>query len=284
MGSILVQSSRSRTFGFVIRSWQRTPSREWKARMWKCSSCLTCPRYSIQVSHPYWREVKTTALWTISFVEKQMLWWLCTSVLPPLMLGLFCWSWMWFPSFKMMLPRYLKLSTFASGVSLVLMFGPTGGVWSKLVQYLGLAEADSQPEGLRRLLDLLICRLLSLCARRAQSSANRASWISWCQHFVFAFRRWRSKREQSRRYLISSMSCTACASLHVEKRLNRSGASPASLHLRRQLFGRRCREPVLSFCRGAAGSASQTSLVNRISPGPSRGPPCWLYQRPLWNL
>ena len=41
MGSILVQSSRSRTFAFVIRSWQRRPSREWKARMWKCSSRLT---------------------------------------------------------------------------------------------------------------------------------------------------------------------------------------------------------------------------------------------------
>ena len=75
----------------------------------------------------------------------------------------------------MMLPRYLKLSTFASGVSLVLMFGPTAGVWSRLMQYFGLAEADSQPEGLRHFLDLLICRLLPLCARRAQSSANWAS-------------------------------------------------------------------------------------------------------------
>ena len=122
MGSILVQSSR--TFGFVIQSWQRTPSREWKARMWKCSSGFTCPRYSTQVSHPYWREVKTTALWTISFVETQMLWWLCTSVPPPLALGLLCRSWMWFPSFEMMLPRYLKLSAFASGVFLVLIIGP----------------------------------------------------------------------------------------------------------------------------------------------------------------
>ena len=59
------------------------------------------------------------------------------------------------------------------------------------------------------------------------------------------------------------MSCTTSASMHVEKRLNRSGASPPSLQLRRKLFGRRCREPVLSFCRGTAGSASQTSLVSR---------------------
>ena len=148
---------------------------------------------------------------------------LCAPAPRTLALGLLCWSWMWLPSFEMMLPRYLTLSTFASGVSLVLMFGPTGGVWSRLVQYLGLAEADSQPEGLRRLLDLLICSLLSLFARRAQSSANRASWISWCQHFVFAFRCWRSKREKSRRYLISSMSCTACASMHLEKRLTGLG-------------------------------------------------------------
>lgn len=45
------------------------------------------------------------------------------------------------------------------------------------MQYLDLTEADSHPESCRRLLDLLICRLLSLCARRAQSSA-----ISWCLH------------------------------------------------------------------------------------------------------
>ena len=84
--------------------------------------------------------------------------------------------------FEMTLLTYVKLLTFASSMSTKLIFG------SKDVVF----EASCQTEGLRHLWEFFFhLQVTVVCARREQSSANRASLISWCRHFIFAFRRWK---------------------------------------------------------------------------------------------
>ena len=51
------------------------------------------------------------------------------------------------PSQDMVLPRYLKCSTLASGLSSVVMAGG-GGVWCRLMEHLHLSETDCQAEEL----------------------------------------------------------------------------------------------------------------------------------------
>ena len=83
------------------------------------------------------------------------------------------------PSFEMaMLPRYLKLSIFASGMLSKRTFGSMGVVfgagWCSTSVLLRLMVRPMAFDASENLLSI-ICRSLSLCARRAQSSAKRAS-------------------------------------------------------------------------------------------------------------
>ena len=76
----------------------------------------------------------------------------------------------------------------------------------------------------------------------------------------------------------SYMSCTACVSICVMQRLNRIGARTQPCFI--SFVMAKAADwllIVLSCHHEAAGSSSQTSLGSLISPGPSRGPPCWLY-------
>ena len=62
VASMLVNLAWSRTFGLVMWSCHLIPRMEQRAYMWKSSSFLICLGYSVQVSQPYRRERRTTAL------------------------------------------------------------------------------------------------------------------------------------------------------------------------------------------------------------------------------
>ena len=105
------------------------------------------------------------------------------------------------PSQDMVLPRYLKCSTLASGLSSMVMVGRGGeygtGWWSTSV----FPRLTVTPKSLdaSEKLSSIRCRSYSAWAICAQSSAKRTSWGRIYRLFVFAVSRRRSKRELSKR-------------------------------------------------------------------------------------
>ena len=176
----------------------------------------------------------TAALYTFSFVDRLMLWWLSTllQILPRAWLALPIGAWTSLPkvpSCEMILPRFLKLSTLANWVLLMVITRavllPPGAGWCRTPVFSRLIErpkrfADSEKPS------SISCKLDSLCVTSAQSSAKRASWMRPKRDFALPVRRRKSNREPPRRYRMCtwlSGSWTAWAIMHV-KMLKRTGA------------------------------------------------------------
>ena len=102
-----------------------------RLRIWKRSSCFGCLLYRVHVSQPYRRLVRTTNLYTLSFVDCLMLCWFSTRDFrrPSAWLALqtrALISLSRLPSLLITLPRYLKSSAVFSWVPSVEMVGSVG--------------------------------------------------------------------------------------------------------------------------------------------------------------
>ena len=135
------------------------------------------------------------------------------------------------PSLLITLPRYLKSSTIFSWVPSIEMMGrwaaAAGAGWNRTSVLLRLMVRPKKWEASANLLTM-IWKTDSLCAMRAQSSANSTSRTVFYTVFVLAVSRQRSNREPSsryRRYTPCSRSMMAWSSTQVKNRLKRTGAS-----------------------------------------------------------
>ena len=168
---------------FVILSCHHDmPRMEGKLRIWKWSSSLMCLLYNVQVSQPYRRIGRVTALCTFSLVESWMLCWFSTwdCSLPSAwhalqILALISLSRE--PSLDMILPRYLNSCTVFSAVPSMEMEGQQAADSGRgLEQDLCFANTDGEAKEAAAPTKLLItsCRAHSLCATMAQSSAKKS--------------------------------------------------------------------------------------------------------------
>ena len=78
MASMLVDSAMSRTCRLETRSCHLMFRMVHRLRMWKPSSCFKCLLYRVHVSQPTRRLVRTTALYTLSFMDCLILCWFST--------------------------------------------------------------------------------------------------------------------------------------------------------------------------------------------------------------
>ena len=113
---MLVVSALLRTSRFVILSCHWILRIDLRLCMWKCSSRSKFFLYKDQVSHPYERLLRMTALYSLSFVHCQMLCWFntCDHKQPRAWLALQILALISLsrePSLGMTLSRYLKFST-----------------------------------------------------------------------------------------------------------------------------------------------------------------------------
>ena len=107
-------------------------------------------------------------------------------------------------SLEITLPRYLNSSTVFNSVSSMVMEGrrpvESGDGWNSTSVSPRLMVSPKRRDASANL-STMRWRADSVCAMRAQASANRASRMSFSIVFVLALRRRRSKRDPSNRYI-----------------------------------------------------------------------------------
>ena len=206
--SMLAEFAQSGDSRLEVLSCQRVCMMRRRECMWNCSSCLICLRWRVNISNLNSSEESTTVLYTFSLVDKRMS--LCCNTLKrslPI-----AWLAFWIravtslfrePSLEIVLPRYLKVSTFFNWVPSMVMHGDYGALigagWRRTLVFPKLIVGQNSLVATDKL-SMIVCRWFSSWAIRAQSLANSASVISFLSVFVFAARLRRSNNEPFRRY------------------------------------------------------------------------------------